>query len=990
MPILEIDGRRVEIDEGFLSMSPELQNQTVDEIAASLGSTPADAAQSLPQTSQQSVETTPTAEVPAWDQAGPSGIPGSAIEDATPSLPDNSGASVPVYLGQRANRALADIAGAPIDLSTMALNAGLSLADLAARPFGSSVDARVPGNGPGSSDWIADNVASAYEGAGGTVVGKDEVSPGVQLAGEAVRYGTGAALPSMALAGGGKQAAQAVGGAGGRVLDVLSDAYRGNAAKQIIGDTAAGAGSGVGMESYDDFMPQSAQDAIGPLGKILAAIVGGVGGGTVAAIGGAGANGLRAKYEGMTTKPDPSTPIDGATGLPYAGRDMDMAARIAQNQPTNLAQAVDNIDTNQRDFQQFASRSEMPTTGMMADDIGMALQERTARTKEAQRFAERDSARNSLADQRIDDTVPRGADGRAMVDAATRQYDDTLASARQSVEGARGKAAAADADLARQNADLREFGVRQGEASAGLDDAYRTAQRAGQTEKNARYDAIPDETPVSGQRLYEEMQAIEGSVPRAARSSTEYANTSYRIRELLNEVDPATGDTKIRDITYGDAKVLKAEVSALRKEAVAAGRDVGYLDKINSMLSGVIDEVNPEAARYYREEYAPKFKTGRAGEYTAAMKRAVRTGEESSGTRPTEFGGKMLTKPEDAAALQRAIDVNGNPVTAENATKWMLGDLAKSNVLTDKAEVRFDRFKSWANKNKAVIDQFPDMRRRVDDELSRAEQGGRLSKNLAKDVLDAETQLEKTGTDLRRSALHKVLDAEPKKAISAIMEGRNPPAQMAELAARLKGDQKATDGLKAATRDWIRGKVRTTARNVGNADSEKISRAKLDTLFSDHENTLAKVYSPEEMNALRQAHKLTDIVANIDVRASAGSESFEKFLAANKDTVNKRWRMAEAALKAKYGMLKGGGAFRTLRLFVDALPNDTKSVENILFEMHFNPDLAKHLLTRNVREIGTPAWNGKLNRLIAAASGNRDADNVDTNDEKRTTKEVSP
>jgi len=218
------------------------------------------------------------------------------------------------------------------------------------------------------------------------------------------------------------------------------------------------------------------------------------------------------------------------------------------------------------------------------------------------------------------------------------------------------------------------------------------------------------------------------------------------------------------------------------------------------------------------------------------------------------------------------------------------------------------------------------------------------------------------------------------------MGSGDPEKQMAELADRLKGDQRATDGLKAATRDWIRGKVRTTARNVGNPDSEKLSRAKLDQLFSEHEKTLSKVYSPEEMNALRQAHALTDIVANIDVRATAGSETFEKFMAADKDKVGKRWRMAEAALKAKYGVLKGGGLFRTLRLFVDALPNDTKSVENVLFEMHFNPDLAKHLLTRNVREIGTPAWNGKLNRLMAVAAGNRDADNVESNEKERPTK----
>lgn len=41
MPTLNIDGRRVRIDDGFLSLSPEEQNRTVDEIAKSLGAAPA-------------------------------------------------------------------------------------------------------------------------------------------------------------------------------------------------------------------------------------------------------------------------------------------------------------------------------------------------------------------------------------------------------------------------------------------------------------------------------------------------------------------------------------------------------------------------------------------------------------------------------------------------------------------------------------------------------------------------------------------------------------------------------------------------------------------------------------------------------------------------------------------------------------------------------------------------------------------------------------
>ncbi len=37
---IEVDGQQVEIDDGFATLSPEEQNATVDEIAASLKSAP--------------------------------------------------------------------------------------------------------------------------------------------------------------------------------------------------------------------------------------------------------------------------------------------------------------------------------------------------------------------------------------------------------------------------------------------------------------------------------------------------------------------------------------------------------------------------------------------------------------------------------------------------------------------------------------------------------------------------------------------------------------------------------------------------------------------------------------------------------------------------------------------------------------------------------------------------------------------------------------
>ena len=886
------------------------------------------------------------------------------------------------YKLQELAKAPTDLLGAPQDASTMIANANLWGLDKLAQGAGwmtgnddLGVDYRVPMDLPGSSDWFntkkeqgIDSIASLLASMSGLepmregetlAIAPEDVSPQDRMLGAGLRFGAGGALG---------------GGLAAGTNTALAAPYAVNASKTLMGDVLAGGGGGVVQQAYDEYMPDSVKETIGPIGDILAAMLGGVGGATVNSAGHAVAEGARnAAKDSKTLSPlftDPSVPVNPDTNAKFKPSEMDMTARIMQNMPSDIDKTVANLRQMKDDFA-FAPPEARPTTGMGANDIGMALNENAARTKDPQRFLERDAARNDLANKKIDQSVPSGAEPLDMTAAATRQYDDTINAARSKVEDAKLKQSTANIDITQQNADLTEAKNRQNQSSAAIDSELRKTYEAEQTKKNELYAAKPDNTEIDAKPIYEEMMALEDSVPRAARVGTDYANASKRIRDLI--APDETG--KFTPLTYGDLKILKTDVGAMRKEAVAAGRDVSQLDKINKLLSSRIDEINPEAAANYADNFAPKFKTGKMGEFTSAMKRAAKTGEESSATRPSETASKFLTKPEDAASLQRAIDVNGKPVTAENATQWFLGDLAKSNVLTENADLRYDKFKQWADKNKDVIDQFPAVRTRIDVELDRAARGGKLSKTLANDVKMAEGGLKTTEDEMRRSALAHALDADPTSTISSIMKSKNPVKKMEDLSIRLSPDKKAKDGLKASVRDWIKNEAETTAHVVGYDNSRKMSRAALDTLFKKHEKTLAAVYSPAEMNSLRQAHKLLDVAANLESKATAGSNTLDKFYAADKATVNGRYRMLEVALKAKYGVLAGGGKFRTLRLFFDALGSmnsKPKAVENALLEAQFNPELAEHLLTRNVKAIGTPAWNGKLNRLLAVASGARD------------------
>lgn len=908
-----------------------------------------------------------------------------------PARPVNEGIDAPVYVMQQANRGLADAAGAPVDLMSAGLNVGLWGADKIASLFGGGVDTRIE-NPVMGSDWIANRAADANEAIGGNLVPEEAVSPGVRTAGLGAR-GAAASLPvAMTLA---SAPVQVAARAGKPIIAPLAKPYGSDAGATLARDAVAGSGAGIASGVYDAVAPDGLKESqFGPLAKMFAATLGGVGSmvpvSIVEGLAKGGANSVRNAIMGAG---DPNAPVNDVTGKPFSRTEMDNAARVAQAMPSNRPQAIANIDEGVQDFSTFARPNETPTVGMLSDDIGMAMQENVLRSRDGQRFAERDAARRSAANAQLDATAPQGAEGRNFTSEATRQYDDTIRAARQTVDQAVQDQSDATAGIQRQNADLEAYRANQPQVSTAMAEDFDSARRAARQEKNARYDAADPKTPVDGRVLSEAVRRIDSEMADAEKlAGGPYADIANRVRQLV-----AAPDGQVRDVTYGDVKALRAQVSEARKAAISSsgqsvagsGADVQRLEQLNSVLGKIADDINPEAARYYREEYAPRFKTGRAGEYGAAVDRAARTGGESSATRPSEFGQKFLSKPEDAESLRRAmrpeatnapqLGGKGAPsagvdgVTAQNAKEWMLGDLAKSGVLTNNAQIRYDKFKQWSDKNRATIDQFPELADTVNKELSAAQRGGMLSKQLADQVVQAREGLKTTEQELRRSALQSAIGNSPENAVASIMGSGDPEVRMTEMAARLSGNQEATDGLKAAVRDWIKQKAGTTAGIVGDPDATRLSRANLEKLFNQHEKTLAKIYAPDEMNALRQAHKLMAAEAKLNVSATAGSNTFDKVMAAQKADVDQRKRMLEAALKAKFGVLKGGGVFRTINLFLAALPDSNRGLENLLFEMQFNPDLAKHLLTRPVKDVSTPAWNSKLNTLMGAATGAREA-----------------
>ena len=277
--------------------------------------------------------------------------------------------------------------------------------------------------------------------------------------------------------------------------------------------------------------------------------------------------------------------------------------------------------------------------------------------------------------------------------------------------------------------------------------------------------------------------------------------------------------------------------------------------------------------------------------------------------------------------------------------------------------------------------------------IARAAKGERVSGGLADQVKAAQAKLkeaeraagrsEKDVEDrINKGALGAVIDSDPDKAVSAIMSDGNKSARrLDELVALTKNDADARAGLKAAVRDYMVDKSTTTATEKLPAGDSRgpLSFAKTQKLFQEHEQQLAKVFSPEEMNSLRVVHKALEVQNLERVRVRSGSDTVEKLLDNNaeKFLATPMGQATEAVIRLKFGMLKGGGIVSIARRYAAGLtPEDGQRAHDLLKRAAFDPDLAMVLATRKIPP-GSPAYSATIQRALAGGAAVREMTDED-------------
>ena len=884
--------------------------------------------------------------------------------------------------GQGAWRSMADTAMVLPDLVNMGANAALAGTDWVSRKVGGP---ELPFRFPLASDSLADTVASGAKKLGVNVFEPDTLPTREKLAYNMSRFGGQAALSAGLMT---PLAVARNAGAASKlpqVGDALLAPYVNAPVKTGIGDTAAGIGGGAALTAAQS-LPAEVRENMGPIARTMLDL-GAMFGGN---IGGGGAAGVAMHGPGYAVdrarnfvQPLAREIKRDENGIPTTSRVADKAAEFVQNQSADPARAADTIRRGAEEFR--GMDAPIPAVGALSNDPKLLALERGVRREQPGDFAVRDRELRDTAIEKLEGLKPAGADPRAAADRAGELVAAKRGAATEQVRAAEDSLKAAGEGEQSIGAMLRAYGGRGSSASEALDRTVtEQSLRPMQREKNARYDAIdPDRTVMRDVKplvsLANEIEQSVAEIPAALQREMIPQQLLADIKAMSVE---AEGPGRM---SFGAMNEMRSGLASASLTARKGGQHTlaDNLDKFRTYIGqegrNLASEGSPAGDRaraandYYSQDFAPVWNAG-PGNAATGFRRDFNADQfNRSLTPPTATANRFLgTGPgakEKAEALARVVEtVPGDKFAALSSIRtYVLDDM--SRTITRDGKIDPQQLARWLNGPSGwgdALSQFPSVRTEVEHMLADVRAGRVRSNDAAMAVERAAAGLKRTEAEIGNSALSLVIGREPTKAARSVLESRDPQMAMREVKAELGGNRAATLGWERAVTDHLVDRV-TNVDPAGVTSGERaINYGKLVRNLDRYDASLGELYAgqPEKMQALRQMRRILEPLA----KQTGPSTTTHSLSAANEAF----WKPVEIAMKGIYGVLKGGGMIRTLKVASSFMSDDAQQTQRLVARMMLDPELAQHLLTRPVAEVNTPAWNERAAKLLRRVEAGRE------------------
>jgi hypothetical protein len=971
MPVFEVTG-----PDGTKYRITGPEGSTHEEAIARVQAQVGGAAPAQPQASTPEDTILPSQTVPRPQGAGPN-----APVSQYPGQPEVQGVGRGIV---NAAMTLPEIVLGPATQAVpAAINAGMKM-------FGST-GFEVP-SVPSPSQAITGIASKTAESAGVPVADFSKGSTGEQLRTNVADFATqaGVSLPMMLRHAATRAAALRAGGLPEQ-FDGLFRPYMGaSQVRPVVGDAVAAAGAGAAKTGVDqtDYKDN-------PIAQTLATIGGGVGGvSTLGAAEGAARQAARVPYVGKPIRAafdaagSPAaggysniTDADNPTASPFKNATVDRAAAITQNKDIG---ALDPGAALSRMNSKIAELSPevgvLPPPAAMSEDVGLvnlvdAINSQGNRQGTVS--GERQAFNSSIRDT-IERIAPESANPADLENRIRDVANQRTGAARQEVDQAQ---TYVDRTQQVRQGDANALGAYQGQgtqASANIDQMYR-GTRTAELEQNRNLYAQPEITeadiPVA---------ALRTAVDNIRGQATELSPVHPVVEPFLHRIDNMEGDTVPGRGVTGFVSDVEGAIAGNKDNGLV----VRQLRALKQAARGLFDQapegpaldaVN-EARTNYQTRVAPNFRQGAGGELNQKL-----TGDQTR-VRPSETADRFLNRPEDAQQLQQIGELAGQgPQTAQNSRTWLMDELSRTGVASG-GTINPDRLARWANINGARIDAVPGMRQQIDGMLDRAQRGERVAGRFDAELETAQGKAKQTQDEIDKGALGSIMRADPKDLVTGIMEAKQPFQRMNEVLQAIgPNNQAAKDGLKAAVRDWlVDSATNTTPGQMLPGDTRgPVSFAKSAMLFNKHRETLAKVFDgPGEMNAMNAGHEALRLAdgAKRQPGVGGGSPTLEKM---NKTAWFERVRDTplargvETYMRFSIGALETGGKIAGLRRALGTVGSAAdQEVGRVLQMAASDPRIMAELLGRKLA-VGSPAWNARLNQLMAAGAGAREFNDED-------------
>jgi hypothetical protein len=973
MARIQIGSHTVEVGDDFLRMSPQDQQSTVDEIEASLGGAPAPANQPPPKTDIQTA------------------VPQADIQQ----IPQDFQQGLKVGV-QGDGRALADVLGAPGDLLNGAANGVLGAYNVGIRKpanyFGADLPEAPRVHPFGGSDEWANLTSGMAESVGYDVLDPDtEMTPTQRLGYNVNRYGAQAATGAagMTKAAAGMTMAEA---------PALLRPYVQDAGRAFAGDVGGGVGSGAATHALDEYAPDSIKD--NPLVRFATMLLGGVAGSSLPTVAASPVKAVTAAADNLL--PADAITKDIKTGITPSRKSANEAAAFLQSKVADRGQTMSDLGEAVR-FNREAGGT-MPTAGMAAPDPGLRFIEKTAALSDPLPYARRYESVAKDASNDVSRLQLPNADKEAPRVAALSQIADKRAAAEGNVAAQQGQL---DASMGQAGTDLTQAQS----AEQQLADFYRTYMGGADNASMALDKTIVDDTmkpmtKVKNENFnsidpngeqYTSAQPLEkaaAGIRNKAKDMLPSVKGDIAPDQLLKDIESAIsdkGDLGIPMMKFKTMNDLRPVVAAKESQARASQQFplADSFREIKKALSAAADDVAASGGEageraktsldFYKDTYLPTFGRGEG----KALRDAVNTDDLSrSKTPPTKTASRFLKEGaggrEAAADLQRILEKAPNPAEGKAAARSYVLDSLSKSVIGGNGKITETSLQTWINNRRGMLSQMPeladevngllkDVRSRGAETMATAEGGKQSVNRMRSELENAKSDLRRTEDDINKSALSLYVGRDPEKAAAAALSGGDPVAQIKELRTAFTGNKPAEEGFRAAVADHL-------VNSITNADGERVSYQKLSSAFKKNEKALQEVFG-DDVSYLRQAQKRLDMLSRKNVQAVAGSGTVE-----NNGLFARAKKPYELIVRLTYGALTGGSKARSFNLMADQFPNSSNAANDLLKRATLDPRVAKHLLGVDVKEVGTPRWNAKLNRLMGWAEAGR-ASGKDREDE---------